>query len=606
MRFITLAPFLGAAAAIATSSLNLMEQLTDVPRDWHRVGRPLPSTRINLRIAMTSPNEALFEQTLYDISSPENPRYGQHLKREELKAMLRPHAEATQAVLTWLKTVGISSDVIIDDGDWINFIATVEQAEELLDTRFGVFRNKVQHVDKVRTLQYSVPEQLHKYIDMIQPTTRFDQLHAESAMPFEVQKLGAVGSLSDALDVSCNDSITPACLQDLYNIHGQAKLNNESVGFAAFNNFLDEYPRYADLAAFEAEYATFANGENFTWTSINGGKLDQNYEGDSGEANLDVQYILSTGYPVPIHAYSTAGLGPLKPDLDQPEGPGQNEPYLDFLQYILAQPDHELPHTLSTSYGEDEQSVPLRYRKKVCNLFGQLGARGVSVIFSSGDTGVGSACQTNDGKNTTRFLPIFPAACPYVTSVGATHNVEPERAIYFSSGGFSDTWKRPAYQEKAVREYLEILGDRWEGLYNPHGRGFPDVAAQGYHFHVIDQGSESLISGTSASAPTFAGVVSLLNGARVQAGKKPLGFLNPWIYSAGYKGLNDVVDGGATGCTGTDIYSGLDAPYVPYASWNATKGWDPVTGYGTPDFGKLLPLALKASSCAPDGFKKAF
>ena len=50
-------------------------------------------------------------------------------------------------------------------------------------------------------------------------------------------------------------------------------------------------------------------------------------------------------------------------------------------------------------------------------MFAQLGARGVSVLFSSGDTGVGSACQTNDGKNTTRFLPIFPAACPFVTSV---------------------------------------------------------------------------------------------------------------------------------------------------------------------------------------------
>lgn len=72
----------------------------------------------------------------------------------------------------------------------------------------------------------------------------------------------------------------------------------------------------------------------------------------------------------------------------------------------------------------------------------------------------GSACQTNDGKNTTRFLPIFPAACPYVTSVGGTYRVEPERAISFSSGGFSDLWDRPAYQDEAVNEYLNILGDR--------------------------------------------------------------------------------------------------------------------------------------------------
>lgn len=257
---------------------------------------------------------------------------------------------------------------------------------------------------------------------------------------------------------------------------------------------------------------------------------------------------------------------------------------------VVGLPDKDLPTVLSTSYGEDEQSVPASYAKSVCNLIGQLGARGVSVVFSSGDTGVGSACQTNDGKNTTRFLPIFPAACPYVTSVGGTYQVQPERAISFSSGGFSDLWKRPKYQDKAVKDYLKILGGTWKGLYNKEGRGFPDISAQSYRYHVIDKGEDILVGGTSASAPTIAGIIALLSDARLQAGKPKLGFLNPWLYSEGYKALNDIVVGGSRGCTGKSIYSGLPAPFVPYASWNATKGWDPVTGYGTPDFAKLLKL----------------
>lgn len=133
---------------------------------------------------------------------------------------------------------------------------------------------------------------------------------------------------------------------------------------------------------------------------------------------------------------------------------------------------------------------------QTCSLFAQLGARGVSVLFSSGDTGVGSACQTNDGKNTTRFLPIFPAACPFVTSVGGTYHVKPERAIGFSSGGFSDRFPRPSYQDAAVTKYLGILGDTWKGLYNPAGRGFPDVAAQAYNFTVVDRGREIRVGGT--------------------------------------------------------------------------------------------------------------
>lgn len=209
---------------------------------------------------------------------------------------------------------------------------------------------------------------------------------------------------------------------------------------------------------------------------------------------------------------------------------------------------------------------------------------------------MGSACQTNDGKNTTRFLPIFPAACPYVTSVGGVSGVSPESAVSFSSGGFSDTWARPAYQNTAVSAFLTKLGSKWDGLYNKTGRGFPDVAAQAQNFHVIDQGSESSLSGTSASAPTFSGIIALLNANRIKGGKKPLGFLNPWIYSSGYKGLNDITNGGSTGCTGRDSYSGLSTPYVAGASWSAVAGWDPVTGYGTPDYSKLLPLALNATS----------
>lgn len=151
---------------------------------------------------------------------------------------------------------------------------------------------------------------------------------------------------------------------------------------------------------------------------INGGLATQDDTVDDDvEANLDVQYAYPLSYPTPAFYYSTGGRGELVPDLDQPTAAdNQNEPYLDFLHYILALPDSELPTTLTTSYGEDEQSVPEPYTNMTCSLFAQLGARGVSVLFSSGDTGPGSACQTNDGKNTTRLLPIFPAACPVRSS----------------------------------------------------------------------------------------------------------------------------------------------------------------------------------------------
>lgn len=144
-----------------------------------------------------------------------------------------------------------------------------------------------------------------------------------------------------------------------------------------------------------------------------------------------------------------------------------------------------------------------------------------------------------------------------------------------------------------MSEYLEILGNRWSGLFNPKGRAFPDVTAQGRNYAIYDKGSLTSVDGTSCSAPAFAGVVALLNDARLKVNKPPMGFLNPWLYSTGRAGLKDIVDGGSTGCDGKSRFGGANngGPSIPGASWNATKGWDPVSGLGSPNFATMRKLA---------------
>ena len=114
-------------------------------------------------------------------------------------------------------------------------------------------------------------------------------------------------------------------------------------------------------------------------------------------------------------------------------------------------------------------------------------------------------------------------------------------------------------------------------------------------YQIISKGRAISTGGTSASAPVWAGVVALLNDARLKAGMPVMGFINPWLYSVGYKGLTDIMDGAALGCNGVNLQTERNitgASIIPYASWNATMGWDPVTGHGVPDFGELLDLAL--------------
>ena len=579
---LALASFALAASAV---TFKVLCQLKRIPLGWSQVRDAAPEAQLMLKVFLQHANPALLDQASLDVSTPGNPKYGQHLTREEVEELVKPAEGAADSVVSWLKSVGITSCHITNAGQWISFRASVSQAEKLLDTKFAVFRHSGNNVERIRTLHYSVPKSISPFISMVQPTTRFRQFRkprstitsTRSTADFKI----ATGPDSSPGSADCiNNEVTPACLRALYDIGDYNAQPN--CGFMGIAGYLEEYPRFDDLNKFIAKYAPDAQNRNFTSELFHGGLLDQNSTSDSVEANLDIQYTMALSDPTPNVYYSTAGRGPLVPDLDEPDrNMDSNEPYIDFLTAMLKKDNDQLPHTLTTSYGEDEQSVPREYAIDICRKFQQLGVRGVSILFSSGDTGVGSACQTNDGKNTTRFLPIFPAACPYVTSVGGTVGIAPEKAVSFSSGGFSDIWKRPKWQDTAVKRYLKQLDGKWTKplLYNPDGRGFPDVSAQGFNFHVFDKGSDLLVSGTSASAPTMAGIIALINGARISNGKPPLGWLNPFIYSDDAKyGWTDITNGGSTGCTGIDEFSGLPTPFVANASWPALAGWDAVTG----------------------------
>ncbi len=230
-----------------------------------------------------------------------------------------------------------------------------------------------------------------------------------------------------------------------------------------------------------------------------------------------------------------------------------------------------------------------------------MGLRGITVLESSGDTGVGSGCLAPDYK-TVEFNAQFPATCPYVTAVGGTVKVTPEVAWNGSSGGFSKYFSRPSYQKATLDTYMGTVSPETKAYYAPFtnwaGRGFPDLAAHSGDpwYQVIYAGQPDENGGTSAATPLFAGIVGLLNDARLRKGMPALGFLNPLIYTYGPKIFTDITDGFGAGCNGINTQSGGPEPpgsgLVPGARWNATAGWDPVTGYGTPDFQKMKELVL--------------
>jgi tripeptidyl-peptidase-1 len=428
----------------------------------------------------------------------------------------------------------------------------------------------------LRTLEYSLPTVLKGHVDMVQPTTFFGLKQLRSTISEHHEIIDEFKTNTVQAVTGCTGTrITPTCLANLYNF---ATAKVQTVGLLGIAGFLEEYAIKADFTTFLNSYAFFSNkAKTFTCTVVNGGTCPSSPPGI--EANLDVQYAGSISTSVPNTYYSTAGRGQWLGS-----GTNTNEPYLEFLNYLLALPAASLPNTLSISYGDDEATVPLAYATNACNLFSQLGARGVSILVSSGDSGVGDTC-TVAGK--TQFTTAFPAACPWVTTVGGTTGNSPEAAWSGGGGGFSEIFGRPSYQNATVANWLttDTTHTAVSKYFNASGRAYPDISAQATNFVIVASGTAQSVSGTSCSAPTTAGIIQLLNSGRIAAGKKGLGFLNPWLYNTASTGFTDIKSGKITGCSGQ----------ITGAGFSAVAGWDPATGLGTPNYGSLLTFATSTA-----------
>ncbi|KAI0677175.1 tripeptidyl peptidase A [Trametes maxima] len=593
-------PVAFAALVVAVPAKDRAHKVKDSilsPRGWTKTGKAPADHIIDLRIALPQPRFPELEKHLYEISDPLHDRYGEHLSKEEVEALVSPEAESVHLVNEWLASHGLYEDSLrrTPANDWVIVSVPVSLAEEILKTEYHVWTHEASGDSLVRTTAYSIPEHLDEHVELVEPTLFFSRtkslktsfrIHDEEAksavVAADTPPISIPSASGGHVDASCNKTITITCLQQLYNAVGftpDVKHGNE-IGITGY---LEQFANIQDLQSFYADQRPDALNSTFKTVLINGGENNQTLADAGAEANLDTQFAYGLTFPTPGTFFSTGGRPPFK--ADNLTTSNTNEPYSDWLDFVLAQ--KKLPQAISTSYADDEQTVPVAYAKRVCNGFAQLGARGVSLLFSSGDGGVGDGeedpalqeCFTNDGRNATRFVPLFPPSCPFVTAVGGTIHV-PETAVFFSGGGFSDVFPRPAYQQLAVSKFLETLAPgTYKGLFNPKGRAIPDVAAQADLFRIFLSGRPVSIGGTSAAAPTFAAFVSLLNSARLSKGLPPLGFLNPLVYTIqalDKTAFNDITVGNNPGC-GTP-------------GFNATKGWDPITGVGTPNFGKLKDI----------------
>jgi tripeptidyl-peptidase-1 len=258
---------LSFSVLVQAAASDVFESIYEPPRGWKYERAAKGDESVRLRVSLKQQNLDSFYDKLMEVSTPDHPQYGQHYEGHELRSLLKPTDEASSIAISWLQDNNITA--IEDDSDYILFRTNVRTANKLLNTEFAWYRS-VEDQEILRTMAYSVPEELKDHINFVQPTTRFGSLKplSSTAQIFDAGEVSNgiskwFGGSAPQVNITCNLTITPECLLDLYNVHykGHPK-NGNTVGYASF---LEEYARYSDLAQFEKVYAPYAIGENVSF-----------------------------------------------------------------------------------------------------------------------------------------------------------------------------------------------------------------------------------------------------------------------------------------------------------------------------------------------------
>ncbi|GJJ08474.1 hypothetical protein Clacol_002692 [Clathrus columnatus] len=604
--------------------------------DWAESHRPDPESVIPVHIGLKQSNTERLEEFLYSVAHPESARYGQHWTPEEVARTFAPTTETVKTVQNWLidSGIGLNRIKLSPSRGWLKFNATVGEVEELLDCQYKIYRhpNGVEHL---ATDSYSLPEELHPHVELVMPTLLISHSDPGTPMHFGLDKrqadstdiqpglLRSLGSpSSDNLpklkgpflgfgkksgsgsDLStCDEAITPDCLRALYNIqYKPVATNKNTFGIAEYTPQAFLQP---DLDLFFQNFSSNQALKSPILVSIDGGVAQTTNQSFNfnGESSLDLEYGMTLTNPQPVQLYQVGDLieggsfNNLLDALDKSfctfeggDDPNEDGIYPDPLPGGFNHPEScgiaKPANVISTSYSMNENNAPASYLIRQCNEYGKLGLLGTTILYSSGDRGVAgrnNICVFPNGTlsvDAPGFIPSFPGTCPFITSVGATQVnpgasvTEPESAceqVIFSGGGFSEIFSIPDYQKAAQAEYFARHNPPYSSVQFNNSRvvrGYPDVSANGANYVIAVDGSFSLVFGTSASTPVFGSIITLVNDARLAHGKNP-------IYTPEFQeAFNDITNGTNPGC-GTPGFS-------------AVQGWDPVTGVGTPNLGKLI------------------
>jgi kumamolisin len=355
-------------------------------------------------------------------------------------------------------------------------------------------------------------------------------------------------------------SYTPPQVAEAYKFPSSSSGAGQTIGIIELGGGY----RQTDLTAYFKTLKLAA--PPVTAVSVDGGKnKPSNANSSDGEVMLDIEVAGSVAAGARIAVYFT---------------PNTDQGFIDAITTAVHDATNK-PSVISISWGGPESSWTEQSMTALDAACQSAAALGVTITVAAGDDGSTDGAKGNNVD--------FPASSPHVLACGGT-KLDANGATIVSEvvwnelandegatgGGVSNVFALPSWQANAnVPAPSTSTG----------GRGVPDVAGDadpttGYTIRV--DGQTTVIGGTSAVAPLWAGLVAVANQ---QLGTQ-VGFIQPAMYAArAASAFNDIIVGNN-------------------GAFSAGPGWDACTGLGSPIANKLIPLLTPASTSAKGSSSK--
>jgi kumamolisin len=283
---------------------------------------------------------------------------------------------------------------------------------------------------------------------------------------------------------------------------------------------------------------------------VDGGTTDTS---GATEANLDIDVIRAVAPLAQILVY---------------EAPQSSGAYTDVINRIVADRRAEI---VSTSWGQCELNMDSGQRAGDSQAIRAADAAGVSLFAATGDRG---AYDCQDGDLTDHRLSVdWPAASAGVVAVGGTRLYLNSDGSYGHEAGWEDALSAAGGGGGLTTGDPRPPWQSGPGVSTPYSNGrrqLPDVSADAdpaTGWVTYSGGNYGEAGGTSAAAPFWAASMLLVRQYAAQQGVGRLGFVDPMLYALA----------AASGSPFHDVTLGGNRFF------QATPGWDPTTGLGSPD-----------------------